>query len=73
MLDSEVTVKCVATVRRRFVPDLRIVEIPCNGHIKYILIDFDSNEAHAFYSVSELLEFVRREKTNVESYVTECP
>jgi len=73
MLDYEVTVKCVTTVKKRFVPDLRVVEVPCNGHMKYILIDFDDNEAHAFNSVSELLEFVKREKTDVESYVTECP
>ena len=73
MLDYEVTVKCVTTARRRSVPNLRVIEVPCNGHIKYILIDFDDNETYAFYSVSELLEFVKREKTNVESYVTECP
>ena len=73
MLDNEVTVKCVTTVKKRFVPDLRVIEVPCNGHMKYILIDFDDNEAYAFNSVSELLEFVKREKTDVESHVTECP
>jgi len=73
MLDNEVTVKCVTTARKRFVPNLRVIEVPCNGHMKYILIDFDDNETYAFYSVSELLEFVKREKTDVESHVTECP
>jgi hypothetical protein len=72
MLDNEVTVKCVTTARKRSVPNLRVVEVSCNGHMKYILIDFDDNEAHAFYSVSELIEFIKREKTDVESYVTEC-
>ena len=47
--------------------------MPCNGHMKYILIDVDDSEAYVFYSVSDLLEFVKREKTDVESYVTECP
>jgi coenzyme F420-reducing hydrogenase delta subunit len=73
MSSYETTVKCVTTARKRFVSNLRIVEVPCNGHVKYVLIDFDDNEAHVFYSVSELLEFVKREKTDVESYVTECP
>jgi hypothetical protein len=73
MLDYELAVKCMTTARKRFVPNLRVIEVPCNGHMKYILIDFDDNEAYAFYSVSELLEFVKREKTDVESYVTECP
>jgi coenzyme F420-reducing hydrogenase delta subunit len=73
MLGYETTVKCVATVRKRFVSNLRVIEVPCNGHVKYILIDFDDNEAYVFYSVSELLEFVRREKTDVESHVAECP
>jgi hypothetical protein len=73
MLGNEVTVKCVTTVRKRFVPDLRVIEVPCNGHMKYILIDFDDNEAHVFDNMSGLLEFVKREKTDVESYVTECP
>jgi len=73
MLGNEVTVKCVTTVRKRFVPDLRVIEVPCNGHMKYILIDFDDNEAYAFFSVSELLEFIKQEKTDVESHVTECP
>ncbi len=73
MSHYEIDVKCVATARRRFVPDLRVLEVPCNGHVKYILIDFDNSEAYVFYSVSELLEFVKREKTDVESYVTECP
>jgi len=69
----EIDVKCVATTRKRSVPNLRVVEVPCNGHMKYILIDFDYDEAYVFYSVSELLEFVKREKTDVESHVTECP
>jgi coenzyme F420-reducing hydrogenase delta subunit len=73
MLDYEVSVKCITTARKRTVPNLRVIEVPCNGHIKYILIDFDKSEAYAFYSVSELLEFVKREKTDVESYATECP
>jgi coenzyme F420-reducing hydrogenase delta subunit len=73
MLGYETTVKCVTTARKRFVSNLRVVEVPCNGHVKYILIDFDDSEAYVFYSVSELLEFVRREKTDVESYVAECP
>jgi hypothetical protein len=73
MLDYEIVVKCVATTRKHTVPYLRVIEVPCNGHIKYILVDFDENETYAFYSVSELLEFVKREKTDVESYVTECP
>jgi hypothetical protein len=73
MADYELTVNCVATARRRFVANLRIIEVPCNGHVKYILIDLDDNEAYAFYSMSELLEFVKREKTGVESRVTECP
>ncbi len=73
MLGFETTVKCVTTARKRFVPNLRVVEVPCNGHMKYILIDFDDNESYVFYSVSELLEFVKWEKTDVESYVTECP
>ena len=73
MLDNEVTVKCVTTARKRSVPDLRVIEMPCNGHMKYILIDFDDNEAYAFDNMSELLEFVKREKTDVESHVTECP
>ncbi len=69
----EIDVKCIATARRRLVSNLRVLEVPCNGHVKYILIDFDDNEAYSFYSASELLEFVKREKTDVESYVTECP
>ena len=73
MPDYELSVKCVATARRRFVADLRVLEVPCNGHMKYILIDFEDNEAYVFYSVSELLEFIKREKTDVESHVTECP
>jgi hypothetical protein len=73
MLDYEVSVKCITTARKRTVPNLRVVEVPCNGHIKYILVDFDESEAYIFYSVSELLEFVKREKTDVESHVTECP
>jgi hypothetical protein len=73
MLDNELTVKCVTTARRRFVSNLLVLEVPCNGHMKYILIDADDSEAYAFYSVSDLLEFVKREKTNVESYVVECP
>jgi len=73
MTGYELAVKCVRTAGRRFVADLRIIEVPCNGHVKYILIDFDDNEAYAFYSMSELLEFVKREKTDVESYATECP
>jgi hypothetical protein len=68
----EIDVKCVATARKRSVPNLRVVEVPCNGHMKYILIDFDDDEAYVFYSVSELLEFVKQEKTDVESHVTEC-
>jgi hypothetical protein len=73
MSHYEIGVKCVTTARKRFVSNLRVLEVPCNGHVKYILFDFDDNEAHAFYSMSELLEFVKREKTDVESYVTECP
>ncbi len=73
MSHYEINVKCVTTARRRFVSNLRVLEVPCNGHVKYILIDFDDNESYVFYSVSELLEFVKREKTDVESYVTECP
>ncbi len=73
MSHYEVEVKCITTARKRFVADLRVLEVPCNGHMAYILVDFDDNEAHAFSNVSELLEFVKREKTDVESYVTECP
>ena len=73
MLSYEIAVKCVATAKKWSVPYLRILEVPCNGHVKYVLIDFDDNEAYVFYSVSELLEFVKREKTEVESYVAECP
>jgi hypothetical protein len=69
----EIDVKCITTVRKRFVADLRALTVPCNGDTKYILIDFDDNEAYAFDNMSELLEFVKREKTDVESYVTECP
>jgi hypothetical protein len=69
----ELTVKCITTARRRFVADLRVLEVPCDNDVKYILIDFDDNEAYAFSSMSELLEFVKREKTDVESYVAECP
>jgi hypothetical protein len=69
MLDYEVSVKCITTARKRTVPNLRVIEVPCNGHI----IDFDESEAYVFYSVSEPLEFVKREKTDVESHVTECP
>ena len=69
----EINVKCVTTARKRFVANLRVFEVPCNGHVKYILIDVDDNEAYIFYSISELLEFVKREKTDVESHVTECP
>jgi len=73
MLGYEVDVKCISTARRRFVSNLRVLEVPCEGHIKYILFDFDENEAYVFYSVSEMLEFVKQEKTDVESHVTECP
>jgi hypothetical protein len=73
MLDYEVTVKCVTTARKRSVPNLRVIEVPCNGHMKYILIDFDDDEAYVFYNMSALLEFVKREKTDMESHVTECP
>jgi len=73
MLGYEVDVKCISTARRRFVSNLRVLEVPCEGHIKYILFDADENEAYIFYSVSELLEFVKQEKTDVESHVTECP
>jgi hypothetical protein len=73
MLDYEISVKCVATARRRMVPNLRVLEVPCNGHVKYILIDFDDSEAYVFFSMSELLEFVKQEKTDVESHVAECP
>jgi hypothetical protein len=69
----ELTVKCVTTARKRFVADLRIIEVSRNDHVKYILVDFDDNEACVFSSMSELLEFVKREKTDVESYVTDCP
>jgi coenzyme F420-reducing hydrogenase delta subunit len=73
MPDYEITVKCVATARRRSVPNLRVIEVPCNGHVKYILIDVDDNEAYVFYNTVKLFEFVKREKTDVESYVTDCP
>jgi len=73
MTGYELTVKCVRTARRRFVADLRIIEVSCDDNTKYILIDFDDNEAYVFDSISELLEFVKREKTDVESYVTDCP
>jgi hypothetical protein len=73
MSHYEINVKCITTARRRFVGNLRVLEVPCNGGVKYILLDFDDNEAYAFDGMSELLEFVKREKTDVESHVTECP
>jgi hypothetical protein len=73
MMDYEINIKCVSTTRKRSVPNLRVLEVPCNGHMKYILVDFDDNEAYVFYNISDLLEFVKREKTDVESYVAECP
>jgi hypothetical protein len=73
MSHYELAVKCITTARRRFVADLRVLEVSCNGNMKYILIDIDDNEAYMFDNISELLEFVKREKTDVESYVTECP
>jgi hypothetical protein len=73
MMDYEINIKCVSTARKRSVPNLRVLEVPCNGHMKYILVDFDDNEAYVFYNISGLLEFIKREKTDVESYVADCP
>jgi hypothetical protein len=73
MSHYEINVKCITTARKRFVADLRVLEVLYNGYVLYILVDFDDNETYVFNNMSELLEFVRREKTDVESYVAECP
>jgi hypothetical protein len=54
---------------------IRIHEVPCDGMIRYVVHHVEEEDLHIFDSVSEALEFIKREYVDTKSplRIGECP